>query len=239
MLKACSIDLKQSTMLLLTLSMLFYCIRPNACRQAKATSIQALTLGQLTRLSTLIFDGQVIAKDVFEDRKGRIWTHYQVQINEIWKGKKIHNTQIIDIDLLGGTLGDGIIKRRHVIHGQVYLDVDQRGVFFLEKSAAGHYVFTGLSQGFFKVVKQGEYWWVKRDLDPQHLYGKVKTFRLASAPQTPDSLSLAELKSLVTKGARKTASLNSPKQPVYLLDASKPRVKKESMQQQVIELGVE
>ena len=134
MLKAYSIHLQRSMVFLLTL-MLFCCISINGYREVKASSIQALTLGQLTRLSALIFDGQVLAKDVLEDEKGRIWTHYQVQINELWKGKIIGNTQIINLHLLGGTVGEGIIKRRQLIHGQVDLDTDQRGVFFLEKKA--------------------------------------------------------------------------------------------------------
>ena len=191
-------------------------------QNSEASSIQALTLGQLTRLSALVFDGQVIAREVFEDEKGRIWTRYQVEIKEFWKGKGNHLDRVLELNLLGGTIGEGIVKRSQVIHGQVQLSLDQRGIFFLEKTAAGHYVFTGMSQGFFEVIKREHGLWVRRRLDEQHIYGKVHAVRLASDPHSPNSKPLQELKNLVTQGIRKAPALDAVKQTVYLIETPAP-----------------
>ena len=201
------------------------------CPQSEASSVQALTLGQLTRLSALVFDGKVMTREVFEDEKGRIWTRYQVDIKELWKGKGNQLGRTLELNLLGGTIGEGIVKRSQRIHGQVQLSVDQRGIFFLEKTAAGQYVFTGMSQGFFEVVKRDRHLWVKRRLDEQHIYGKIQAVRLASAPHSPNLKPLHELKILVTQGVRKAPALGAVKQAIYLLEAS-PQASLESNEHQ-------
>ena len=200
-------------------------------QQSEASSVQALTLGQLTRLSALVFDGKVTTREIFEDEKGRIWTRYQVEIKELWKGKGNHLGRVLELNLIGGTIGEGIVKRSQRIHGQVQLNIDQRGIFFLEKTAAGQYVFTGMSQGFFEVVKRDRHLWVKRRLDEQLLYGKIQAVRLASEPHSPNLKPLHELKILVTQGVRKAPALGAAKQPVYLLEAS-PQVSLESNEHQ-------
>ncbi len=200
---------------LLILSLVLNTLFFTQASPSRASTLQALTLGQLSRLSALVFEGKVLSKEVIEDEKGRIWTQYQLEVIELWKGKKIEKNSLLELTILGGSLGEGVVKRTQVIHGQVQLEEAQQGVFFLEKTAQGQYVFTGMSQGFYEIIELNGQLWAKREVDEQHLYAKVSAQSFASVQYSPNFKPLNELKSLVIHGAKKVPSLQNRSHEIY------------------------
>lgn len=185
--------------------------------QGLATTIQALTLGQLSRLSGRIIQGTVQSKHVVELENRTVWTRYSIYVEEVWKGDQKLSGQSFDLTLQGGELGHGVTHRGQVILGQVNLEEGDRGVFFLERSARGHWVFTGMSQGWFTVVEQGQEEWVIRHLDERHLHHLVHARTFAHVIGHRNYLPLASLKSRVLKGPVKPPSFKG-KSPHLLVN---------------------
>lgn len=179
-------------------------------REARATTVLPLSLGQLTRQSHLVILGQVQSREVTETATGSFWTHYQIKIEEQWHGEPVQKNQVIHLSLQGGQLGEGMTARGQIIHGQPELQVDQRGVFFLERTAAGQLVFTGLSQGWFAIEKHDDgIEWVTRDDVQAHLHRPVKVQPLSTAPSSLNELPLSTLRQLVIHGPIKPLPFRS------------------------------
>lgn len=171
------------------------------CQKAEATSLIPLTLGQLTRLSDLVFEGQVIERDVVEDHEGSIWTRYTLQIEVMWRGTLKRESQYLEISLRGGELGQGVHRRKQVIYGQPQLHLNDRGIFFLERASTGHWVFAGMSQGWFKIQVRGEEEWVTRSNVVAHLHKASSTQSFSTVRGDLNDMPLDQLRRLVTRGA--------------------------------------
>ena len=182
---------------LLALTLVVYSLPLN---QSMATTIKALTLGQLSRLSGRIVQGYVTSKQVIELEKGEMWTRYTIYVEEVWKGDQRLLGQSFDLTLQGGELGHGVTHRGQVIHGQVKLEQGDKGILFLERSAAGHWIFTGMSQGWFKVVKQAAEEWAVREIDEQHLHQVIHAQTFAQVRGDRHRIPLTSLKRRILTG---------------------------------------
>ena len=197
-----SLDLRALKRALLTVTIILasVCVSPWSAR-VNATTLQPLTLGQMTRLSHLIAQGVVLTKRVIEDDQGSIWSVYRIKLQQVWRGA-YRAQETIELTLRGGVLGEGVTLRGQEIPGQPQLSAGQEGVFFLERSARGQLVFTGMSQGWFEISERDGAEWVSRDLEHRaHLMRAPRAVQFAGAEVNLDSLPLAKLRALVKQGA--------------------------------------
>ena len=109
-----------------------------------ASTLRQLTLDDLIRQSTVIVRGTV-QPGAATLRGSMIFTHYTVQIEEIYKGPA---ATLIDFGVPGGTL-NGITQR---YAGTPALIPGQDYVLFLWTSKTGLTQVIGLSQGLFSVI---------------------------------------------------------------------------------------
>ena len=181
--------------------------------EGSATTLRALTLGQLSRLSGLIVQGSITSKTILEETSGSMWTQYMIHIDEVWKGDKRLTRQPFELILRGGELGDGITHRGQVIHAQVNLKEGEHGVFFLELTPTGQWVFTGMSQGWFKIIEQNQELWAVRTFDESHLYGVVKATSFSNVRGDQNHLPLSSLKGRILRGAAQAPAYHSAKPP--------------------------
>ena len=93
----------------------------------------------------LILHGQVEAKTVQRDDRGRIFTEVEVRVIELWKGK--HPGKTLLLVHPGGVLGDIETKAS----GQPEYKPGEEVVLFCVENDAGKYVTVGLGNGKFRV----------------------------------------------------------------------------------------
>ena len=108
-----------------------------------ATSLQQLSLEQMTSLSTEIVRGKVSSS--YATQSGDlIYTHYQIQVTERWKGAA---GSTVDVAVPGGTLSG----MRQSFAGVPTPIKGSEYVFFLWRSPKGITQLIGLQQGLFDV----------------------------------------------------------------------------------------
>src|SRR5215471_4425768 len=108
------------------------------------STLQQLSLDDMIRKSTLIVRGKVQQQTRAAFHGSLIWTHYQVQVTETYKGTPASQ---LDIVIPGGVSND--IQQTYsgvpsLLSGQDY-------VMFLWTSKSGLTQVIGLSQGLFAV----------------------------------------------------------------------------------------
>jgi hypothetical protein len=157
---------------------------------AHATTLQQLTLDDMIQKSTTIARVRVqFTGGVFKGQN--IYTHYLVQVLELWKGPAASQ---IDIVVPGGT-ADGF---RQTIAGAPDLVNGQEYVMYLWTSRSGLTQVIGLSQGLF-VSSNGM---VTRPATSEHLLDARGVATVDSGMQ----MTLSAMKSRVTSVLSKTRS---------------------------------
>jgi len=110
----------------------------------RGTTLQQLSLNDMIQLSTTIVQGQATPSGS-EFRGSVIYTHYKVQVSQVFKGSPV--TQL-DVAVLGGA-AQGL---RQDYAGAPTLTSGQDYVLFLWTSKSGLTQVIGLSQGLFSLV---------------------------------------------------------------------------------------
>lgn len=93
---------------------------------AQATTILQVPFEQVVTASTVIFEGQVISKEVRTLNSGQLMTFFTFQINELIKGDYKGTT--IELGFLGGDDGDKNMQ----IQGLQMPKVSEKGIYFTE-----------------------------------------------------------------------------------------------------------
>lgn len=109
-----------------------------------ATTLERLSMGDMTDQSTMIVRGKVTG-GAGELRNGVIFTHYQFAVSETWKGSA--GTKV-DIYVPGGT-AQGFLQS---VPGAPVMTPGIEYVVFLWVGPSGRPQIIGLSQGLFSVV---------------------------------------------------------------------------------------
>jgi len=112
-----------------------------------AVEMLPLSVEDLSQRADLVLQGTVTSKTCLQDPDGRIVTHVQLAVSEVWKGTVITNSFTIVHG--GGTIGD----TRAEVSGQVEYSVGEEVVAFLVLNKRGEGVTIGLAQGKFHVWK--------------------------------------------------------------------------------------
>ncbi|MCB9795511.1 MAG: hypothetical protein H6741_22625 [Alphaproteobacteria bacterium] len=120
----------------------------SALPEAQATTLSALTVEQMTDASDLVVRGVVTEVWAEEDDKGRIWTHAQVEVSQVFKGDT--QTRSVIVDQMGGVLGENTM----IIAEATRFSVGEEAYFFLETLGSGHTVTVGMFQGKFTVRQE-------------------------------------------------------------------------------------
>jgi len=109
-----------------------------------AATLQRLSLDEMAQKSTMIVRGTVQGPATSALHNRVIFTHYQIQVTEVWKGQ-IGTS--VDLAVPGGTFG-GV---RQSYSGAPLFVLGNEYVFFLWTSKNGVTQVIGLSQGLFGV----------------------------------------------------------------------------------------
>ena len=112
---------------------------------AFSTTLEQLSLDEMTRQSTSIVRARVTGSHA-ATRSGNIYTYFQLQVLESWKG---HGST--EVAVPGGVV-DGI---RQSVAGAPELKTGQEYVLFLWTSRSGLTQVIGFSQGLFKLSEEG------------------------------------------------------------------------------------
>ena len=120
-------------------------IAPGFVSRVRATTLEQLTLDDMIRQSTAIVRARVTGSHA-GTRGGNIYTYFQLQTVESWKGQAI-----TEVAIPGGVAG-GI---RQSVSGAPELKPGQEYVLFLWTSRSGLTQVIGLSQGLFKLSEEG------------------------------------------------------------------------------------
>ena len=114
-------------------------------RPAAAATLEQLSLDDMIAKSTSIVRGRVLGSaGVFHGPV--IYTHYQIQVTEQYKGAKAASVEVI---VPGGT-ANGV---RQDVSGATQLNTSDEYVLFLWKGATGLTHIIGLTQGIFVLSK--------------------------------------------------------------------------------------
>ncbi len=117
-----------------------------ACCSASATTLQQLSIEEMTENSTAIVRARVTSSSA-SFTGSTIYTHYKLDITETWKGAPA--TEV----MLPGGVTAGF---RQSFPGVPQLQVGSEYVLFLWTSAAGITHLVGLSQGVFDLSAQSD-----------------------------------------------------------------------------------
>jgi len=116
-----------------------------ACCSAAAATLQQLSLDQMTQSATAIVRARVTGSSA-SFTGSTIYTHYKLQISEIWKGAPAAEV------MLPGGVANGY---RQSFPGVPALQPGTEYVLFLWTSSTTHITHVlGLSQGIFNVIRQ-------------------------------------------------------------------------------------
>lgn len=110
-----------------------------------AATLQKLSVAEMARKSTAIVRARVL--DSYAAQHGSIiYTHYQLQVSEWWKGS---GGEAVDVVTPGGVVG----AARQVFSGSPQLLPGREHVLFLWTGSNGLTQIVGLTQGLFKVSR--------------------------------------------------------------------------------------
>jgi hypothetical protein len=110
----------------------------------QATTLERLSLDDMTAKSTAIVDGRVLSSYVIQNGP-LIFTHFKVQVLEQWKGVSAAE---VDVAVPGGMLG----RKTQTVAGAPALQAGTEYIFFLWTGKSDITQIIGLSQGVMGVT---------------------------------------------------------------------------------------
>jgi hypothetical protein len=108
-------------------------------------TLERLTLDEMSSKATAVIRGKV-ASSYTATVGATIYTHYRVQVAEVWKGS---NQAMVDVMLPGGTVNG----TRQSFAGVPQLNPGDEYVMFLWTGKSGNTQLLGLTQGLFAVTQ--------------------------------------------------------------------------------------
>ena len=131
---------------------------------ANGAVVRRAELPELVDLSDIVVHG--IVSQTFTPNQKAFFTGIELEVSTALKGVA-PGTDGLSIELPGGQSGNFYQN----ISGMPHLKPGDEVVIFLERTSRGHYVFTGLSQGVYYVLRGGIRTLAIRDLGPLLLIG--------------------------------------------------------------------
>lgn len=131
---------------------------------ANSAVVRRAELPELIRLSHIVVHG-IVSQTFTPNRKG-FFTGIELEVLTPLKGVA-PDTEALSIELPGGQNGN----LYQTISGMPHLKPGDEVVVLLEQTTLGHYVFTGLSQGVYFILRGGTRTLAIRDLGPLLLVG--------------------------------------------------------------------
>jgi hypothetical protein len=118
------------------------------CAIALASSVEQVSMAEVTKGSELIFRGQVLDTRGVREGTTAIFTRVTFQVLEIYKGPKVANQ--IELDFMGGKLGTLELN----VADMRFPRVGESGIYFVEslKRRQVHPLY-GWQQGHFLISK--------------------------------------------------------------------------------------
>ena len=111
-----------------------------------ATQFLPLPIEELARSADVVLRGEVISRRCDRDARGRLTTHIELAVSEVWKGTQTGRFTVVQA---GGTLGE----ERQTIIGQAEYRIGEEVVAFLAVNRFGEGVTLGLAHGKFSLTR--------------------------------------------------------------------------------------
>ena len=111
-----------------------------------ATQFLPLPIEELARSADVVLRGEVISRRCDRDARGRLTTHIELAVSEVWKGPQTGRFTVVQA---GGTLGE----ERQTIIGQAEYRIGEEVVAFLAVNRFGEGVTLGLAHGKFSLTR--------------------------------------------------------------------------------------
>jgi hypothetical protein len=149
------------------------------CLAAEATTVEKLSLEEITRKSRKIVVARCISSESrWNEKHTLILTFSKFSVSEDLKGEP---TGWVTVMTVGGTV-DGITQ---TVAGTPQFAPDEEAVLFLEGTRSSQWQPVGLSQGRFRILKESHTGQqeVVHDLSGLELYDT--STRVTAAPRTP------------------------------------------------------
>ncbi len=172
---------------------------------AQAMTVLAASVEDLVQTSEIVLHGRARSVRVDDRRaQGRaVWTVYQFDVQDVWKGDRKSVGSTFTLELLGGRTADGMTLS---VPGMPGFAVGEEVVMLLERHSDG-YTLTGAPQGKWTVYRDSQsVARVVRPLADAHLVQRAADGRLVEAahderplllqPPTADS-TLEQLRSQI------------------------------------------
>ena len=138
---------------------------------ATATSLRAVSIGDLLGAAELVFEGRVLSRESGRRARGSIRTCARFEVLDVLKGPPVASP--LELCFSGGAV-DG---RMHGVHGMIHPKRGERGVYFVESlSQPMVNPLYGWQQGHFVVSKDGS----MRSADGRALLGLDPADELAT-----------------------------------------------------------
>lgn len=138
-----------------------------------ATTVLRQDLSQLTAGSETVVHGEVVRRwSAWDDQQTAIWTHYEIEVAEAWKGAP---GKTVTISEPGGEV-DGV--RMAVPGAPTYL-IGEKVVVFAVRTPVGYLRTCGWGQGRYAVEPDGR---VRPGMAPDSAVGAKGEGKAAEAP---------------------------------------------------------
>ncbi len=147
---------------------------------AQAMTVLAASVEDLVQTSEIVLHGKVRTVRVDDRRaKGRaVWTVYQFDVQDVWKGDRKGIGATFQLELLGGRTPDGMTLS---VPGMPGFAAGEEAVLLLERHSEGH-TLTGAPQGKWTVYRDSmNVARVVRPLADAHLVQRAPDGRLVEA----------------------------------------------------------
>lgn len=178
---------------------------------AEAATVKALSPGALADRSAVVFIGTVSGQESrFVSGPNHVVTETTFTVEKAVKGS-VGATWVLT--QLGGVVGEGAAMRGTAVPGYATFEKGERVVLFLEATATGRLVPTGLAQGKYRVIEQDGERLAVRALGELHMVGHGADRHLLGAPRDPNRLRLDDLLAIVA-GERPSAPVPLVRRPV-------------------------
>lgn len=124
--------------------------------QARATTMEAMSLADLTSEASWVVVGTVRGRTSEYDEFGRIVTDHRIEVEEVWKSATdLPSAGAQPSELLMRSLGGEVGELAMTVPGAPHLNVGERAIFFLRESALSGAAWlkpVGMAQGVLRVT---------------------------------------------------------------------------------------
>jgi hypothetical protein len=139
-------EMTHKTVIVLLLPAMLAALRVGTAATASATTLERMSVVQMTQHAQLVVRAQCLANSVAWDG-GEIWTFTSFEVEDSWKGAPTGAAQQVTVRLLGGSVG----SLTSTVSGVPRFRPGEEVILFLQSTARGDFSIVSWVQGTFRI----------------------------------------------------------------------------------------